>query len=51
MASVLKTARESQPSQYKEGRLDTPINANNFLKRLVTQNVDLLNTLDVILVN
>ena len=40
-------AKESQPSTYKEGRLDTPIDASIFLKAFSIQNVDLLKKLNL----
>jgi hypothetical protein len=43
----LRRAKESQPSTYKEGRLDTPIDATLFLKRFSIQNNKLLKKLDV----
>ncbi len=46
-SNVLRNAKESTQSQYKENRLDTPIEAMIFLKRFTTQNEKLLNTLNV----
>lgn len=44
---MLRRAKESQPSSYKEGRLDTPIDAALFLKRFSIQNMKLLKELDL----
>lgn len=46
-ASVLRKPKESQLSAYKEGRLDTPIDAMLFLKRFAIQNDKLLKKLDL----
>ena len=45
---MLRSAKETQPSFYKEGRVDTPIHASLFLKRLSILNMKLLKSLDVI---
>ena len=45
---VLRSAKEMQPSAYKEGRIDTPIDAALFLKRFSIQNMNLLKSLNVI---
>lgn len=47
-SNVLRSAKETQPSFYKEGRVDTPIHASLFLKRLSILNMKLLKSLDVI---
>ena len=47
-SKVLRMAKESQPSVYKEGRLDTPVDASQFLKRFFLQNSSLLKQLNVI---
>ena len=44
-------AKETGPSFYKEGRVDTPLNASIFLKRFSIQNIKLLKQLDVNLLN
>lgn len=46
-SAVLRKAKENQPSSYKEGRLDTPIDAALFLKRFSIQNMKLLKELDL----
>lgn len=46
-SSVLRIAKETQPSFYKEGRIDTPIHASLFLKRFSILNMKLLKQLDV----
>lgn len=46
-SSILRMAKETGPSFYKEGRVDTPLNASIFLKRFSIQNIKLLKQLDI----
>ena len=47
-SNILRIAKETTPSSYKEGRIDTPIHASLFLKRFSILNMKLLKSLDVI---
>lgn len=46
-SSILRITKETSPSFYKEGRVDTPLEANNFLKRFSIHNQKLLKTLNL----
>lgn len=45
---MLRFDEEKQPSTYKEGRWDTPLDALKFIKRFAKQNMHLLKDLNVI---
>lgn len=48
-SQVVRGTGEKSPSQYKEGRIDTPIHAITFLKRFAKQNDELLKKLNVVI--
>lgn len=46
-SSILRITKEIGASFYKEGRVDTPLEANNFLKRFRINNQHRLSSLDI----
>jgi hypothetical protein len=46
-SSILRITKETSPSFHKENRVDTPLEANNFLKRFSIHNQKMLKALDV----